>query len=160
MSETKSLFKGCLVTLLSIQSSGSLHTHTHTHTVASSVFQSSTFGFAGVLPMQYTSIVMSGQACAGIFAALVNIIFTAAATDTTDSTLGYFSTAVAVILLCLISFLPLIRLVSFFLFPFCSLANPIYPSPLQRFVQYYLAQTSVKTQKAKQEAGRYCVSSN
>ena len=70
--------------------------------------------------MKYTSIVMSGQACAGIFAALVNILFTAAATDITDSTLGYFSTAVAVILLCIISFLPLIRLVSPLSPPLCS----------------------------------------
>ena len=29
--------------------------------VASSIFQSSTFGFAGVLPSKYTAVVMSGQ---------------------------------------------------------------------------------------------------
>ena len=31
------------------------------HAVASGMFQSSTFGFAGILPQKYTAAVMAGQ---------------------------------------------------------------------------------------------------
>lgn len=105
---------------------------------ASAVFQSSTFGFVGIFPPKYTSIVMSGQAVAGIVAALVSIFTKAVGGVSSDSkkhltgsTFGYFSTAVLIILLCLVSLFFMLHL---------------------RFVRYYLAQTSVKTQKAKQEA--------
>lgn len=35
------------------------------HAVASGMFQSSTFGFAGILPQKYTAAVMSGQVSLG-----------------------------------------------------------------------------------------------
>lgn len=103
--------------------------------IASAIFQSSTFGFAGVLPAKYTSVVMSGQAFAGIFAAIASIVSIAAGGNadhlSKGSVIGYFLVAVVIITLCLLSFPPLLRL---------------------KFVQYYISQTSVKTKKAKQEA--------
>ena len=59
---------------------------------------------------------MSGQAFAGIFAALASIISIAAGGNadhlSRGSVFGYFSVAVVIILLCLLSFIPLLRLVS------------------------------------------------
>jgi equilibrative nucleoside transporter 1/2/3 len=106
---------------------------------ASSVFQSSTFGFAGVLPHSYTSAVMSGQAVAGVFAALASILSQVISSSAhggqspgaiTDSAFGYFGVACLVILLCLGSVFFLSRL---------------------PFVEHYLEKTSVQVQKQKQQ---------
>lgn len=100
--------------------------------VFSAIFQSSTFGFAGVLPPLYTAGVMSGQACAGIFAALC-LILTVAITsnDEKRSALGYFLTALIVVVICLVTFFLLMQL---------------------KFVRYFLEKTSVRIQAAKEKA--------
>ena len=106
---------------------------------ASSVFQSSTFGFAGILPQNYTSAVMSGQvgqtpvsgwymsvghwqAVAGVFAALASILSLLVTSTihegqptpqtTKDSAYIYFGIACFVLILCLASVFLLSRMVS------------------------------------------------
>ena len=106
---------------------------------ASSVFQSSTFGFAGILPQNYTSAVMSGQvgqtpvsgcgmsvglwqAVAGVFAALASILSLLVTSTihegqptpqtTKDSAYIYFGIACFVLVLCLASVFLLSRMVS------------------------------------------------
>lgn len=103
--------------------------------VATPLFESSTIGFASVFPFKYTSVVLSGQvihtihtmsiplrlpslisidqAMAGIFAAVASLISLAAAsTNPVNSAYGYFGVALLVSLLCLISFIVMLRLVS------------------------------------------------
>ncbi|XP_019850794.1 PREDICTED: equilibrative nucleoside transporter 1-like isoform X2 [Amphimedon queenslandica] len=93
--------------------------------VFSGLFQSSTFGYAGILPQKYTAAVMSGQAFAGIFSSLARIISTVATGGHVElSALLYFLSAVVVILLCLASLILLLKL---------------------KFVKYYLNLTSVRT---------------
>ncbi|XP_064394300.1 equilibrative nucleoside transporter 3-like [Halichondria panicea] len=98
--------------------------------VASAIFQSSTFGFAGVFPPKYTSIVLSGQASAGIFAAVAQVLSLAlVGNKSTDSAFGYFAVALLVVIICLASF--------FLMLP-------------MKFIKYYLNQTSYSNIKAKQ----------
>jgi equilibrative nucleoside transporter 1/2/3 len=107
---------------------------------ASSVFQSSTFGFAGILPQNYTSAVMSGQAVAGVFAALASILSLLISSSvhegqstsqtTKDSAYSYFGIACFVLVLCLISVFLLRKM---------------------PFVQHYLEQTSVRLVQQKQQ---------
>jgi ABC-type bacteriocin/lantibiotic exporter with double-glycine peptidase domain len=79
--------------------------------VFSGLFQSSTFGFAGILPQEYTAAVMSGQAYAGLFSSVARIISSVVTEDVLLSALIYFLSAVIVILLCFISLFVLLRLV-------------------------------------------------
>ncbi|XP_019850795.1 PREDICTED: equilibrative nucleoside transporter 1-like [Amphimedon queenslandica] len=98
--------------------------------IFSGLFQSSTFGFAGILPQKYTAAVMSGQACAGLFSSFARIISSVATANVILSALLYFLSAVVVIIICLASLFFLLKLL---------------------FVKYYLDLTSVRALKFRQE---------
>jgi equilibrative nucleoside transporter 1/2/3 len=106
---------------------------------ASSIFQSSTFGFAGVLPNNYTSSVMSGQAVAGVFAAVASLLSQVISSSVqgeqspqtiADSAYGYFSLACLVLVVCLVSVFFLSKM---------------------PFVHHYLEHTSVQVLRQKQQ---------
>jgi equilibrative nucleoside transporter 1/2/3 len=99
--------------------------------IFSGLFQSSTFGFAGILPQEYTAAVMSGQAYAGLFSSVARIISSVVTEDVLLSALIYFLSAVIVILLCFISLFVLLRL---------------------PFVKHYMKLTSVRAIRARQES--------
>jgi len=96
---------------------------------ATSVLQGSTFGFAGQMPPKYTQAVMGGNGFAGLIVSIIRII-TKALTEggnnsmatVTLSTSTYFFACCATLLLCLISFIVLLR------FP---------------FVEYYMNKSNV-----------------
>ncbi|XP_028658861.1 equilibrative nucleoside transporter 2-like [Erpetoichthys calabaricus] len=56
------------------------------------VLQGSLFGLVGLLPQKYSTLFMSGQGLAGIFAALAMLIALSLGTDTRTAALGYFIT--------------------------------------------------------------------
>ena len=90
---------------------------------------------------------------AGIFAAVASLISLAAAsTNPVNSAYGYFGVALLVSLLCLISFIVMLRLVSksekynFFCYTYTHIH-------MQPFVQHHLEKTTIRNQKAKKEEG-------
>ncbi|XP_065895385.1 equilibrative nucleoside transporter 1-like isoform X1 [Dysidea avara] len=106
----------------------------------SSINQSSTVGLAGILGRSYIGAMMTGQAVAGIFSASASIIAVSVGPITTGqcesgnveySALGYFLSAVVVILICLVSFLIMIRM---------------------DFTQYHIKMNSTSQQRKKKEA--------
>ncbi|XP_077997115.1 equilibrative nucleoside transporter 1-like [Glandiceps talaboti] len=78
--------------------------------LAGALFQGSLIGVAGVLPPEYMQSTMSGQAIAGIFASLTNILAIAAASKPESSGFGYFLSAVAAMFLCIIVYAVLLKL--------------------------------------------------
>ncbi|XP_065895390.1 equilibrative nucleoside transporter 1-like isoform X4 [Dysidea avara] len=105
----------------------------------SSINQSSTVGLAGILGRSYIGAMMTGQAVAGIFSASASIIAVSVGPITTGqcesgnveySALGYFLSAVVVILICLVSFLIMIRM---------------------DFTQYHIKMNSTSQQRKKKE---------
>jgi len=85
----------------------------------SSVYQSSMFGLAGILGKDYVSAVMSGQSLAGMFSTIAAIVSASInpirlghckTSDSENITLGYFLSAVTIMLMCIVSFLILIRM--------------------------------------------------
>ncbi|XP_066282833.1 equilibrative nucleoside transporter 1-like [Branchiostoma lanceolatum] len=73
--------------------------------LASAIMQGGSFGVAGKFPGRYTQAIMSGQALAGVFSALASILSLAAGGDPTHSGFGYFLTAVAAIVVAMVSYL-------------------------------------------------------
>ncbi|KAI4886486.1 hypothetical protein NFI96_024854 [Prochilodus magdalenae] len=78
------------------------------------ILQGSLFGLAGMLPVSYTTPIMSGQGLAGTFAAFSMICALATGSELQDSAFGYFITACVVILLAIMSYfvLPKMLLIS------------------------------------------------
>ena len=89
----------------------------------SSVYQSTIFGLAAILGRAYVTAVMSGQSMAGLFSTIAAVVSASinpikyghceTSIDDTDSvniTLGYFLSAVVIILMCIVSFLVLMRM--------------------------------------------------
>lgn len=74
------------------------------------ILQGSLFGLAGMLPVSYTTPIMSGQGLAGAFAAFSMICALASGSALQDSAFGYFITACVVILLAIMSYLTLPRM--------------------------------------------------
>ncbi|XP_075781156.1 equilibrative nucleoside transporter 1 [Pelodiscus sinensis] len=74
------------------------------------ILQGSLFGLAGLLPVSYTTPIMSGQGLAGTFAALAMICAIASGSELHDSAFGYFITACVVILLAIGSYILLPRM--------------------------------------------------
>ncbi|XP_072407254.1 equilibrative nucleoside transporter 2-like [Chiloscyllium punctatum] len=66
------------------------------------VLQGSLFGLVGILPSKYSSIFMSGQGVAGMFAALASILAKISRADENTIALGYFITPCVVILVTII----------------------------------------------------------
>uniref|UniRef100_UPI0037E79605 equilibrative nucleoside transporter 2-like n=1 Tax=Semicossyphus pulcher TaxID=241346 RepID=UPI0037E79605 len=81
------------------------------------VLQGSLFGVVGLLPSQYSTLFMSGQGLAGIFAALAMLFSILSDTDGSSDALGYFITpcvATLVTLLCYL-LLPHLEFARFYL---------------------------------------------
>ncbi|CAN0410883.1 unnamed protein product [Lampetra planeri] len=76
------------------------------------VLQASLFGLVGLLPVPYTTALMSGQGIAGVFAALSMISAMIWAQEERDSVFGYFVTACVVTLVAIVAYLSLSHLVS------------------------------------------------
>uniref|UniRef100_A0A8C7RYE2 Solute carrier family 29 member 2 n=1 Tax=Oncorhynchus mykiss TaxID=8022 RepID=A0A8C7RYE2_ONCMY len=76
------------------------------------VLQGSLFGLVGMLPPKYSTLFMSGQGLAGIFAALASLLSILSKTDKASAALGYFITPCVATLLTLLSYLLLPHLVS------------------------------------------------
>lgn len=87
----------------------------------SSVYQSSIFGLAGILGRSYVSAVMGGQSVAGLFSTVAAIVSVSinpiksghcetSDSDYEDITLGYFLSAVGVMLTCILSFCIMMRM--------------------------------------------------
>ncbi|XP_041037926.1 equilibrative nucleoside transporter 2-like [Carcharodon carcharias] len=71
------------------------------------VLQGSLFGLVGLLPAKYSSLFMSGQGVAGMFAALASILAKISGADERTVALGYFITPCLVILLTIIFYFTL-----------------------------------------------------
>ncbi|XP_029526122.1 equilibrative nucleoside transporter 2-like isoform X2 [Oncorhynchus nerka] len=69
------------------------------------VLQGSLFGLVGMLPPKYSTLFMSGQGLAGIFAALASLLSILSKTDKASAALGYFITPCVATLLTLLSYL-------------------------------------------------------
>uniref|UniRef100_A0A3Q4BS32 Uncharacterized protein n=1 Tax=Mola mola TaxID=94237 RepID=A0A3Q4BS32_MOLML len=76
------------------------------------VLQGSLFGMAGLLPVSYTTPIMSGQGLAGSFAAFAMICAITSGSELHDAAFGYFITACVVIFLSILSYVLLPKLVS------------------------------------------------
>ncbi|XP_048842741.1 equilibrative nucleoside transporter 1-like [Brienomyrus brachyistius] len=74
------------------------------------VLQGSLFGVAGLLPVSYTTPIMSGQGLAGTFAAFSMICALASGSELQDSAFGYFIIACVVILLAMGCYVALPRM--------------------------------------------------
>ncbi|XP_068177981.1 equilibrative nucleoside transporter 1-like isoform X4 [Antennarius striatus] len=74
------------------------------------VLQGSLFGMAGLLPLSYTTPIMSGQGLAGSFAAFSMICAIASGSRLHDAAFGYFITACVVIFLAILSYILLPKL--------------------------------------------------
>ncbi|XP_062892193.1 equilibrative nucleoside transporter 2-like [Mobula hypostoma] len=74
------------------------------------VLQGSLFGLIGLLPAKYSSVFMSGQGVAGIFAALAAILAKISGVSKEATALGYFITPCLVIFLTIILYFILPRL--------------------------------------------------
>ncbi|KAK6316722.1 hypothetical protein J4Q44_G00121220 [Coregonus suidteri] len=69
------------------------------------VLQGSLFGLVGLLPPRYSTLFMSGQGLAGIFAALASLLSILSKADKASAALGYFITPCVATLLTLLSYL-------------------------------------------------------
>ncbi|XP_048216596.1 equilibrative nucleoside transporter 2 [Perognathus longimembris pacificus] len=100
----------------------------------SAVLQGSLFGQLGTMPSTYSTLFLSGQGLAGIFAALTMVMSMASGVDAQTSALGYFVTPCVGILVSIICYLSL---------------------PHLEFARYYLAkkpsQTPVQELETKAE---------
>ncbi|XP_069769166.1 equilibrative nucleoside transporter 1-like, partial [Narcine bancroftii] len=76
------------------------------------VLQGSLFGLAGLLPITYTTPIMSGQGLAGTFAALAMICAITSGAEQSPIAFGYFNSACVVLVLAIVSYHSLPRLVS------------------------------------------------
>uniref|UniRef100_A0A3Q3WZV8 Uncharacterized protein n=1 Tax=Mola mola TaxID=94237 RepID=A0A3Q3WZV8_MOLML len=76
------------------------------------VLQGSLFGMAGLLPVSYTTPIMSGQGLAGSFAAFAMICAITSGSELHDAAFGYFITACVVIFLSILSYVLLPKLTS------------------------------------------------
>lgn len=74
------------------------------------ILQGSLFGMAGLLPVSYTTPIMSGQGLAGTFAAFSLICAISSGSALEDSAFGYFIVACAVIILAIVSYIILPRM--------------------------------------------------
>ncbi|XP_041706294.1 equilibrative nucleoside transporter 2-like [Coregonus clupeaformis] len=75
------------------------------------VLQGSLFGLVGLLPPRYSTLFMSGQGLAGIFAALASLFSILSKADKASAALGYFITPCVATLLTLLSYLLLPHLI-------------------------------------------------
>ncbi|KAB0362521.1 hypothetical protein FD754_006677 [Muntiacus muntjak] len=89
------------------------------------VLQGSLFGQLGTMPSKYSTLFLSGQGLAGIFAALAMIISMASGVDAQTSALGYFVTPCVGTIMSIMCYLSLPRL---------------------KFARYYLAKKPSKAQ--------------
>ncbi|XP_075920785.1 equilibrative nucleoside transporter 1 isoform X1 [Petromyzon marinus] len=100
------------------------------------VLQGSLFGLVGLLPVPYTTALMSGQGIAGVFAALSMIsAMISGAQEERDSVFGYFVTACVVTLVAIVAYLSLSHLefARYYLTPCRDLdGNPGLISPDER----------------------------
>uniref|UniRef100_A0A4W5KH08 Solute carrier family 29 member 2 n=2 Tax=Hucho hucho TaxID=62062 RepID=A0A4W5KH08_9TELE len=69
------------------------------------VLQGSLFGLVGLLPPRYSTLFMSGQGLAGIFAALASLFSILSKADKASAALGYFITPCVATLVTLLSYL-------------------------------------------------------
>lgn len=76
------------------------------------VLQGSLFGQLGTMPSKYSTIFLSGQGLAGIFAALAMLISMASGVDAQTSALGYFITPCVGTVMSIVCYLSLPHLVS------------------------------------------------
>ncbi|KAJ1147888.1 hypothetical protein NDU88_000729 [Pleurodeles waltl] len=74
------------------------------------ILQGSLFGMAGLLPVSYTTPIMSGQGLAGTFAAFSMICAISSGSSLEDSAFGYFIVACVVIILAIVSYIILPRM--------------------------------------------------
>ncbi|KAM5247813.1 equilibrative nucleoside transporter 2 [Ctenodactylus gundi] len=74
------------------------------------VLQGSLFGQLGTMPSTYSTLFLSGQGLAGIFAALAMLLSIASGVDAQTSALGYFITPCVGILLSILCYLSLLHL--------------------------------------------------
>ncbi|XP_062951471.1 equilibrative nucleoside transporter 2 [Cynocephalus volans] len=91
----------------------------------SAVLQGSLFGQLGTMPSTYSTLFLSGQGLAGIFAALAMLMSMASGMDAQTSALGYFITPCVGILMSIVCYLGLLHL---------------------RFARYYLAEKPLQAQ--------------
>ncbi|XP_022447078.1 equilibrative nucleoside transporter 2 isoform X1 [Delphinapterus leucas] len=89
------------------------------------VLQGSLFGQLGTMPSTYSTLFLSGQGLAGIFAALAMLMSMASGVDAQTSALGYFITPCVGILMSIVCYLSL---------------------PHLKFARYYLAKKPSKAQ--------------
>ncbi|XP_067877597.1 equilibrative nucleoside transporter 2-like [Heterodontus francisci] len=87
------------------------------------VLQGSLFGLIGLLPAKYSSLFMSGQGVAGIFAALASILAKISAADEETVVLGYFITP------CLVT---LLTIVFYFTLPYLEFAKYYFDKDRQK----------------------------
>lgn len=86
--------------------------------VAGSVAQSAIFGFAGMLPPQYTTAVMGGQGAAGLIVSIIRVITKLTLESGDDPSIPtltlsasiYFFLSCSVVIACFITFIILLRL--------------------------------------------------
>lgn len=74
------------------------------------ILQGSLFGMAGLLPVSYTTPIMSGQGLAGTFAAFSMICAISSGSSLEDSAFGYFIVACVVIILAIVAYIILPRM--------------------------------------------------
>ncbi|XP_058518361.1 equilibrative nucleoside transporter 2 isoform X2 [Ochotona princeps] len=74
------------------------------------ILQGSLFGQLGTMPSTYSTLFLSGQGLAGIFAALAMVLSMASGVDAQTSALGYFITPCVGILLSIVCYLSLSHL--------------------------------------------------
>ncbi|XP_069326466.1 equilibrative nucleoside transporter 2 isoform X1 [Eulemur rufifrons] len=91
----------------------------------SAVLQGSLFGQLGTMPSTYSTLFLSGQGLAGIFAALAMLMSMASGVDAQTSALGYFITPCVGILVSIVCYLSL---------------------PHLKFARYYLAKKPLQAQ--------------
>uniref|UniRef100_A0A8C9AS71 Solute carrier family 29 member 2 n=1 Tax=Prolemur simus TaxID=1328070 RepID=A0A8C9AS71_PROSS len=96
----------------------------------SAVLQGSLFGQLGTMPSTYSTLFLSGQGLAGIFAALAMLMSMASGVDAQTSALGYFITPCVGILVSIVCYLSLPRL---------------------KFARYYLAKKPSQAQAQELE---------
>ncbi|XP_064220788.1 equilibrative nucleoside transporter 2 isoform X2 [Aotus nancymaae] len=96
----------------------------------SAVLQGSLFGQLGTMPSTYSTLFLSGQGLAGIFAALAMLLSLASGVDAQTSALGYFITPCVGILMSIVCYLSL---------------------PHLKFARYYLAKKQSQAQAQELE---------
>nr|XP_035119285.1 equilibrative nucleoside transporter 2 isoform X6 [Callithrix jacchus] len=96
----------------------------------SAVLQGSLFGQLGIMPSTYSTLFLSGQGLAGIFAALAMLLSMASGVDAQTSALGYFITPCVGILMSIVCYLSL---------------------PHLKFARYYLAKKPSQAQAQELE---------